>query len=394
MIINEFNIQKARLETPACQKIIHFNNAGASLMPEPVLNTLITHLKLEANLGGYEAAAREKDRIESVYDTIASLIHSKREEIAIIENATRAWDMAFYSIPFKRGDRILTAKTEYASNFIAYLQLSRKIGIKIDVIPNDKHGQVSIEALEKMIGDDVKLISVSHIPTNNGLVNPAADIGKIANDFNILYLLDACQSVGQLPIDVQKIGCDMLSATGRKYLRGPRGTGFLYMKEELIEELEPPFLDLHAAEWISNDKYIIRSDARRFENWESYIAGKIALAEAASYAMDWGLENIWKRIMILSKHFRSELSQIPKVKIQDIGVTKCGIVTFTIQGKEPNFIKKSLNEQGINVSISSKKGTRLDMESRSLDAVIRASIHYYNTKDEVKRFCDVIESLV
>ncbi|MFX0064789.1 MAG: aminotransferase class V-fold PLP-dependent enzyme, partial [Candidatus Hermodarchaeota archaeon] len=325
MTIKEFNVKKARLETPACQKIIHFNNAGASLMPEPVLSTLINHLRLEANLGGYEAAAKEKDRIESVYDTIASFIHSKREEIAIIENATRAWDMAFYSIPFKIGDRILTAQAEYASNFIAYLQISRKIGIKIDVIPNDEHGQVSIEALEKMIDDDVKLISVSHIPTNNGLVNPAIDIGKLANEFNILYLLDACQSVGQMPIDVQKIGCDMLSATGRKYLRGPRGTGFLYMKEELIGKLEPPFLDLHAAEWIAEDKYVIRSDARRFENWESYIAGKIALAEAASYAMDWGLENIWKRILTLSKHLRSELSQIPKVKIRDIGVTKCGI---------------------------------------------------------------------
>ncbi|MFX1537462.1 MAG: aminotransferase class V-fold PLP-dependent enzyme [Promethearchaeota archaeon] len=390
----EFDIQLARLETPACQKIIHFNNAGASLMPEPVLNTLINHLKLEANVGGYEAAAKEKDRIESVYDTIASLIHSKREELAIIENATRAWDMAFYSIPFKTGDRILTAQAEYASNFIAYLQLSRKIGIKIDVIPNDEHGQVSIEALEEMIDDDVKLISISHIPTNNGLVNPAIDIGKIANDFNILYLLDACQSVGQVPIDVQKIGCDMLSATGRKYLRGPRGTGFLYMRLERIREFEPPFLDLHAAEWISEDRYKIRPDARRFENWESYIAGKLALAEAANYAMKWGLENIWKRILALSKKFRSELSQIPNVRVQDIGVTKCGIVTFTIQGKEPNFIKKSLNEQGINVSISSKESTRLDMESRSLDAVIRASIHYFNTEDEIKRFCDVIESLV
>ncbi|MFX0091948.1 MAG: aminotransferase class V-fold PLP-dependent enzyme [Candidatus Hodarchaeota archaeon] len=393
-MVSTFDVQKARLETPACQKIIHFNNAGASLMPEPVLNTLINYLKLEAELGGYEAAAKEKDRIESVYDTIAALIHSKREEIAIIENATRAWDMAFYSIPFKAGDRVLTSQAEYASNFIAYLQISRKIGIKVDVIPNDEHGQVSIEALEKMIDNNVKLISISHIPTNNGLVNPAIEIGKIAKDFNILYLLDACQSVGQMPTNVQVIGCDMLSATGRKYLRGPRGTGFLYMKQDLIEEFEPPFLDLHAARWISRDEYTIRSDARRFENWESYIAGKLALAEAANYAMKWGLVNIWQRIILLSKKLRYELSKISGVKVQDIGVTKCGIVTFTIQGKEPIALKKVLNKQNINVSTSSKESTRLDMESRSLDLVIRASVHYYNTEDEIKRFCDVIESLV
>jgi len=395
MVKKELNVEKARLETPACQKIIHFNNAGASLMPEPVLNTLIKYLKLEANIGGYEAAAKEKEKIESIYDTIALLINSRREEIALIENATRAWDMAFYSIPFKANDHILTGQAEYASNYLAYLQLSKKIGISIDVIPNDDYGQISISALEESIDENVKLISITHIPTNSGLVNPVIEVGKIANDYNnILFLLDACQSVGQMPIDVQKIGCDILSATGRKYLRGPRGTGFLYMKEELVKELEPPFIDLHAAKWISRNDYSIRSDARRFENWESFVAGKLALAEAVDYALKWGLDNIWKRIRKLGGIFRQELAKIPDVVIHDIGLMKCGIVSFTLHGKEPRLIKKKLYEKSINVSLSSIESTRLDMESRLLDSVIRASVHYYNTEDEIKRFCDVIESFV
>ncbi|MFW9992774.1 MAG: aminotransferase class V-fold PLP-dependent enzyme [Candidatus Odinarchaeota archaeon] len=393
MSIREFDVQKARLETPACQKIIHFNNAGASLMPEPVVNTLINHLKLEANLGGYEAAAKVKDRIESVYNTIATLINAKREEIAVIENATRAWDMAFYSIPFRAGDRILTARAEYSSNYLAYLQLARKLGIEIRVIPNDEHGQVSIDALEQMIDSDVKLISISHIPTNGGLVNPATEIGRIASDHDILYLLDACQSVGQMPVDVQKIRCDMLSATGRKYLRGPRGTGFLYMRQELVKQLEPPFIDLHAARWVSKDEYRIRPDARRFENWESFIAGKLGLAEAVSYAMQWGLENIWQRIKKLGEKLRGNLTGLPGIEIQDIGLVKCGIVTFTVRGKEAETVKKALNERGINVSTSTRESTLLDMESRSLDSVIRASVHYYNTEGEIERFCSIVEAL-
>ncbi|MFX0185535.1 MAG: aminotransferase class V-fold PLP-dependent enzyme, partial [Candidatus Hodarchaeota archaeon] len=244
------------------------------------------------------------------------------------------------------------------------------------------------------IDESVKLISITHIPTNSGLVNPVREVGKIANENNILFLLDACQSVGQMPIDVKRIGCDILSATGRKYLRGPRGTGFLYMKEELVKELEPPFIDLHAAKWITRNDYSIRSDARRFENWESFVAGKVALAEAVDYALKWGLDNIWKRILKISRIFRQELEKIPEVVIQDIGKMKCGIVSFTLHGKEPKFIKKKLYENRINVSLSSIESTRLDMESRLLDSVIRASVHYYNTEDEIKRFCNVIESIV
>ncbi|MFW9855059.1 MAG: aminotransferase class V-fold PLP-dependent enzyme [Candidatus Thorarchaeota archaeon] len=394
MVTKEIDVEKARLDTPACENVIHFNNAGAALMPKPVLNSLIGHLNLEATIGGYEAESREKKKIEAVYKTIASLINASPIEIALIENATRAWDMAFYSIPFNTNDRILTARAEYASNFLAYLQIAKRFGTSIDVIPNDEFGQVSIEELRQMIDDDVKLISITHVPTNSGLVNPIEKIGHIANENNIIFLVDACQSVGQLPIDVKKIGCDILSATGRKYLRGPRGTGFLFVNENLIEKLEPPFVDLHAAEWISDHEFRIREDAKRFENWESFVGGKLALGEAVSYAANWGLENIWSRIQKLGYRFRKRLGNIPSVELNDIGIVKCGIVSFNVRGQDPRDIKIQLNEKHINVSISSKEATRLDMASRSLDSVIRASVHYYNTEDEIDRFCEVIETLM
>jgi len=389
-----FDLQRARQDTPGCEHVLHFNNAGASLMPRPVLDATIAHLQLEAQIGGYEAAERAQDTIEHVYDATAALIGCSRDEIAIIENATRAWDMAFYSIPFKPGDRILTAMAEYASNYIAFLQVTQKAGAMVEVIPNDPYGQISLEALRKAIDDRVKLIAITHIPTNGGLVNPVVEVGKVAREHAILYLVDACQSVGQVPIDVNHIGCDMLSATGRKYLRGPRGTGFLYVRNSILEQLEPPMLDLHAAEWIAKDRYEIRPDARRFENWETNYAGKIGLGVAIDYALQWEVDTTWRRIKTLAYKLRTQLSPLPGVIVRDRGVTQCGIVTFSVEDKNPDEIVHMLSKQNINVSVTRRSSTLLDMDARGLESLVRASVHYYNSEEEVERFCRTVESLL
>jgi cysteine desulfurase/selenocysteine lyase len=383
----------ARRDTPGCQHVLHLNNAGAALMPKQVLDAATGHLRLEAETGGYEAAESARDAVEHVYDAASRLIGCQRDEIAIIENATRAWDMAFYSLPFGPGDRILTSVSEYASNYIAFLQVAQRTGAVVDVIPNDGYGQVSVDALEGLIDERVKLIAITHIPTNGGLVNPAIEIGKIARRAGIPYLLDACQSVGQMPIDVQAIGCDMLSATGRKFLRGPRGTGFLYVRRGMLEQLEPPFLDLHAATWVAKDRYEIRVDARRFENWETNYAGKIGLGVAIDYALGWGLDNIWARISDLAGELRARLGHIPGVQMHDLGVQKCGIVTVTVGEREPQEIRRQLAAQKINVSVSRARSTRLDMESRGLESLVRASVHYYNSEEEIERFCNAVARL-
>ena len=362
-------------------------------MPQSVLDATIAHLQLEAQIGGYEAKERANDLIERPYDAAAALIGCSRDEIAITENATRAWDMAFYSVPFQAGDRILTAMSEYASNYLAYLQVAQKNGAVVEPIPDDEHGQISLEALRHAIDDRVKLISVTHIPTSGGLVNPVAEIGKIARAAGILYLVDACQSVGQMPIDVTQIGCDMLSTTARKYLRGPRGIGFLYVRRAVLEQLEPPFLDLHAATWIAPNRYKIRPDARRFENWETNFAGKVGLGVALDYSMQWGLDTIWRRIKALAYQLRTGLSILPGVIIRDRGITQCGIVTFTVEGVSPAEIKRKLAEHKINVSIAERNSTLLDMEARGLTAMVRASIHYYNTEEEIEYFCQQLAKL-
>ena len=383
---SKFDLARARRETPGCENVMHFNNAGAALMPQPVLDAVVDHLQLEAAIGGYEAKKRELEATEYVYDAAARLINCAPEEIAFIENATRAWDMAFYSIPFQPGDRILTAKSEYSSNYISYLQVAQKTGAVVEVVPDDEHGQLSVAALRNMIDDRVKLISITHVPTQGGLVNPAAEIGRVAREANVLYLLDACQSVGQMPMDVNEIGCDILSTTGRKYLRGPRGTGFLYVRRDLIEQLEPPFLDLHAATWVADDRYEIRKDARRFENWEMYYAGKVGLGVAIDYALGWGLETIWTRVRTLAEQLRAKLLALGFVTIHDLGVERCGIVTFNVNGVSADDVQRSLAEMGINVTVSLEESSRLDLVGRQLPELVRASVHYYNSEDEIERF--------
>lgn len=387
------DVARARADTPGCAKVVHFNNAGAALMPATVLRAQIEHLELEAQIGGYEAAAQANERIERAYDGVARLLNCRREEIALVENATFAWDMAFHAFAFQPGDRILTAEAEYASNYISYLKMARRTGARIEVVSSDNSGQLSVEALQDMIDDRVKLIAITYVPTNGGLVNPAAEVGQIARAAGVPFLLDACQAAGQLPLDVAELGCDLLSATGRKYLRGPRGTGFLYVREALLQSLEPPFLDLHSARWVAAERYELRPDARRFENWEFNYAAVIGLGDAIDYALAWGIEAIEERVTHLAGTLRRRLREVPGLYVRDLGKRQCGIVSFTKAGCEPAAIKRALGIQGINVSVSDAASTLLDMRKRELDEVVRASVHYYNTEEEIERLCKAVSAL-
>jgi cysteine desulfurase / selenocysteine lyase len=387
------DLERARRETPGCQHVIHLNNAGASLMPEPVLRAVTEHLELEARIGGYEAAARREDAWQHTYDAIATLINSDRDEIAVVENATRAWDMAFYGLRFASGDRILTSAAEYGSNYLAYLQTNRRTGVSVEVVPDDERGEVSLDALAEMLDERVKLVAITHVPTNGGLVNPAEGVGELARQADVPFLLDACQSMGQMPLDVERIGCDMLAATGRKFLRGPRGTGFLYMRRELIERIEPPFIDVLSAEWTGRDTYRWRSDARRFENWETNYATKIGLGAAVDYALRWGLEDIRDHNYPLAARLRARLRELPRVVVLDLGREPCAIVTFTIAGSDPRAVARKLSERRINVSVSTIEDTRLDMEARGRESWVRASVHYFNSEDEIAELADAVEQI-
>ena len=362
-------------------------------MTEPVAKAMIEYIEHEMNYGGYETYDHFASQIDKVYPNIATYLGCHPSEIAITENATVAWGQAFLAIPFQKGDIILTSISEYASNYIGFLQMKKRIGVDIKLIPNDHFGQVDVSELENMVTDKVKLIAITHVPTNGGLVNPAEAIGKIAKDHDIWYLLDACQSAGQMPLNVKELGCDFLSATSRKYLRGPRGVGFLYVSSDRLAQVEPVVMDLHAASWKDTYSYLPRDDARKFENWESNMAGILGLATAVDYLSHLGIDRIWSRIQLLADYLRQGLDSIQKVTVQDLGEIKCGIVSFTTH-LDAYQLKNRLNAEGCNVSVISPAHTLHDMQNRGLDFMIRASVHYYNTQKEIDQFIQRLEKVL
>lgn len=388
------DIARLRRDTPGCARVIHLNNAGAALMPRPVHEAVAGHLERELLTGGYEAAADAAGAVADTYAAIAAMLGCAAEEVAVVENATRAWDMAFYGIPFRPGDRVLTTAVEYAANFVALLQMRRRVGIEIVVVPDDPAtGTVDLAALETELSRGARLVCLTHVPTGSGVVAPAAEVGCLAKAHGALYLLDACQSAGQMPLDVEALGCDFLSATGRKYLRGPRGTGFLYCRASLLPEIEPPVLDHHAAPWTGAETYEPHPTARRFEAWEGFVAGKIGLGVAVRYAVDAGLAAMAERITTLAADLRAGLAAVPGVTVHDAGARLCGICTFTITGHEAPAVQAALRARGINTSVSDLASSRLDFTRRGLSRVNRASVHAYNTEDEIARAVDAVARL-
>lgn len=386
-------VEELRSETPGCAEVVHFNNAGSALPPATVVDRVIDHVKLEAAIGGYEAAASVSDELNGVHGSLAALIGAGDDEIAVVDSATRAWLAAFTAIRLKSGDRVLAAKAEYSSNIIALRAAAEQTGATIEVVPNDPDtGELSVEGLSNMMDDDVRLVAVTHAPTNGGLLQPIEEIGAIVRSSPALLLLDACQSVGQVPIDVEEWGVDLLTATGRKYLRGPRGTGFLYARRDVIEGLHPVHIDLHSAT-VAKDSYLLHGDARRFELWEKNIAAVLGLKRAADYYSEVGIEDAWRRISSLAEELRQALSSVRNVDVLDLGRQKSGIVSFRVDGADPSDVADRLRERRINVTTSRWQSTPWEMRDRGIESVVRASVHYYNDEAELQALVEAVDSI-
>lgn len=375
-------IAALREATPGVEHVIHLNHAGSSLPSRAVLATQIDHLRREAEIGGYEAADEATEADAAVYTSIARLIGAAPDEIARAEHATAAWNAGFWSVPMRAGQHILTAKAAYGANGVAFLRAVERHGVTVEVIPDDEYGQVDVGALARRIDDDVALVALTHVPTNGGLVNPAAAVGAIANAAGVPYLLDACQSVGQLHIDVTEIGCDLLSSTGRKYLRGPRGSGFLYASRRLIDRLETDHPDHHGAPWTSPNTYALQPDARRFEYWEYNHAGWLALGTAVDEAIDVGTVRIEATVTARAATLRDRLVAAG-ITVWDKGRHRCGLVTASLDGIAPDVARAALHAKGINVSICTPDSTRFDSTDRALPDLLRLSVHYLTTEAEL-----------
>ncbi|MEM8729037.1 MAG: aminotransferase class V-fold PLP-dependent enzyme [Pseudomonadota bacterium] len=388
------DLARVRADTPGLAHGAHLLACGSSLMPKPVIDAIVGHTELEARVGGYEAEADRHVALEGVYDSVARHLNAKPREIALLENATVAWCHAFYALPLRPGARILTCEAEYAANYVAFLQRAKREDLRIEVIPSDATGALDPEALEATMGEDVGLIAMTWVPTNGGLANPAAEVGKIARRHNVSYLLDACQAAGQMRIDVQALGCDFLSATGRKFLRGPRGTGFLYVRAPWLETLEPAIIDHFGAPWVARDRYELRDDARRFETWENSYALRAGLGAAFDYADALGIDAIEARVSDLARFCRDRLAGVPRVTLRDIGHHQVGIVSFSVDGADVHPLVTAMRDAGYVIGASTPDSTRIDSERRALPTLLRIAPHYYNAEDEIAGAVDHLASLI
>lgn len=389
-------LEACRRDTPGASQRIHFNNAGAALMPRQVLEAMQQHLALEMEIGGYEAAAFARRDIGGFYGAVARLLNTEPRNIAFTGSATDAYNKALSAIPFEPGDFILTTNDDYVSNQIAFMQAERRFGarlIRAAVLPE---GGVDPDSVEQLIRQYTpKLVAVTHMPTNSGLVQPIETIGRICRQHSCFYLVDACQSAGQAPLDVQSIHCDFLSATFRKFLRGPRGAGFLYVSSRVLDQgLAPLFLDLHSADWIASDAYQLHPDAYRFELWERSYALVLGSKAAAEYALQIGLANIQARVGLLAATLRERLANIPGLLILDRGSERSGIVSVHVPGRKPLPLKAGLEARRINSSISSHNAALIDFDDKGVDWALRFSPHYYNSEAEVDAVVNAMETLV
>lgn len=386
-------VTRIQEETPGIAQRIHLDNAGSSLMAAPVIAVLQSAFDREVRFGGYVAQAQQQDAFEGSYRSLAKLLDASIKDVAFVGNAVDGWTKAFYSLPFVAGDNIVTAYNEYCSNYIAYIQMANTRGIEIRIARSLPEGGIDLDHLQTLIDSRTCLISISHMPSSSGEINQAAHVGKIAKNAGVLYQLDACQSTGHVPVSVQEIGCDIMTGTARKFLRGPRGVGFLYVNERARAEMEPVILTNQAAEWVTADSYKLRDDARIFEAWERSIVNQLGFAAAIDYLLDISVDNACSLIKKNADYLREQLSTITGVTMTCPPAAQSAIITFNVDGFQPQDVKDYMEQRDIAVQVASQSHTRLDLEARNISSTIRISPHYYTPQNHLDDFLNALTEM-
>jgi selenocysteine lyase/cysteine desulfurase len=388
-------LKQWREETPGCANHIHLNNASAGLMPRSVLDAIVGHLNREANFGGYESADDAEDSVNEAYANVSKLLGAQPRNVAVVENSTVAFFQALAAFDFKPGDVIVTTRNDYISNQLAYLSLAKRQGVEVRRAADLAGGGADPQSVQDLLRSPrVRLLAVTWVPTNSGLMQPVETLGEIAETSGVPYLVDACQAVGQIPIDVAKLRCDFLSATARKFLRGPRGIGFLYVSDRALKRGDfPLYIDMRGADWVSADTFQPAPDARRFENWEFPYSLVLGLGEAARYALAVSVERGGGRARQLAAHLRDKLRVTPGVRVLDRGKDLAALVTIEVAGWDATELSQLLRKRGINTSASLRAYAVIDMDEKQAASALRLSPHYYNTEDELAAAVEALRSL-
>jgi len=389
-------VRQWREDTPGCANQIHFNNAGAGLMSRDVLDVMVAHLNREAKFGAYESADDAEGAVAEAYASVARLLRAQPRNIAVVENSTVAFFQALSAFDFKTGDVIVTTRNDYISNQLAYLSLARRHGVQVRRAADLPSGGADPQSVKELLRDShVRLLAVTWVPTNSGLMQPVETLGEVAEAAGVPYLVDGCQAVGQIPVDVAKLRCDFFSGTARKFLRGPRGIGFLYVSDRALQRGDfPLYIDMRGADWVSADDFAPAPDARRFENWEFAYSLLLGLGEAARYALAVGVERGGGRARDLAATLRRKLAEVSGIRVLDRGSDLAALVTMEVAGWDATELSKLLRTRGINTSASLRAYAVIDMDEKRVSSALRLSPHYYNTEEEIERAVAELRSVI
>ncbi|NRG16994.1 aminotransferase class V-fold PLP-dependent enzyme [Rhizobiales bacterium] len=393
MTLSENDVERLRADTPGVENVTHFNHSSCSLPSNQVLREVVGHLYREAASGPSEVGILAAADVQATRDAAAQLLNASPGEIALTGSGSQGWGAAFAALPrLKPGDRLLTSRHEWGGNLSMMRRAAERSGATVEFIPCRTDGTVSPEALANMIDERVKLVALTWLPANGGLINPAAELGRITRAAGVPYFVDAGQALGQLETDVNAIGCDVLKGAGRKFLRGPRGTAILYVRDSFLRSLDPMTCDVLSAPWLDGGPRL-REDARRFETSENSFALQLGLGEAIRQALEIGIANIRDRIETLSQKLRAELSEMAGIAPLDLGTEKSGIVSFSIPGMPAAEVRGHLARNNINVAAIAAAYCPVDMAERGLSEVVRASVSYLTTESEIDRLTDALRQL-
>jgi selenocysteine lyase/cysteine desulfurase len=386
------SLETWRSDTPGCRNRIHLNNAGAALMPTTVSDAIQQHIQLESEIGGYEAHEVRAAQIAEVYADVGRFIKATAGEIAVVENATVAFAQALSAFDLRSGDVIVTSRADYPSNQLMYLSLARRLGVEIRRAADLPDGGVDPDSVRALARDErCRVIAITWVPTNSGLIQNVEAIGTIAEEMEVPFIIDACQSVGEIPIDVSRLKCDFLAAAARKFLRGPRGVGFLYVSDRIAGRgAYPLYVDMRGADWTGPDTYALASGGRRFENWEFAYALVLGMGAAVRYAQHVG-DVTYSRPAALAARLRTLLGSVPGVRVTDLGRHRAAIVTAAVPGHDPEAVKLALRARGINVWVSEPQEGANDARGED---VLRLSPHYYNTEEELDTAVETLREIL
>ncbi|MBA5777328.1 aminotransferase class V-fold PLP-dependent enzyme [Stappia sp. F7233] len=379
---------------PHVDDFIHLNNAAGSLADQRVHDAIKAHLELEARSGSTEAMNAVSSKLEQLYSAVAAFVGGTADQMLVADSHTNAWQRPFLAVDLKPGDVVLVGSSEWGGNLSMIHHTCRRTGASYKVVPDDASGRMDLRTFESALKDKrVKLVCTTWVAATSGQVNPVEEIGELMRQTEALHFVDGAQAIGQFPVDIRNLNCDLLTVSARKFVRGPRGTGFAWISKRFLNEYKPLGVDQFAAPW-ENDAPHLRGDARRFETGESNYAARLGLLSALELILTRDISADFTVIKELAAQARARLSSTEGITVLEGNEGSCGLVTFLADGVAPAKIAADLRQSRINISAPTTRYGPLYMAARGWNAINRLSPHAFNTADEIDKACDAIATSV